>query len=95
MKKSNIKMPLIQKISGTPFYQLDFNGLQHRLSGKAVTLGQQPVGLFGASEHAKGAAYFPAPLNTEMINASTSFSVTEQKGNRITPITKITNRKRG
>lgn len=95
MKKSNIKMPLIQKINGTPFYQLDFNGLQHRLSGKAVTLGQQPVGLFGASEHAKGAAYFPAPLNTEMINASTSFSITEQKGNRITPITKISNRKRG
>lgn len=95
MKKSSVVMPLIQKITGTPFYQLDFNGLQHRLSGKAITLGRQPVGFFGASEHEKGAAYFPAPLNTEMIDASTSFSITKQKSSRLSKITNITPRRRG
>lgn len=61
---------LISRIKGTPFYQIDINGLEaffrNRIDPKML-----PASMFGARIDSEIDAYFPAPLNEQMVNVST------------------------
>ena len=73
--------PLIRRINDSPFYYVDFNGLKDRLGSKtAISFDELPQRKLGLSfteidEHGRPNAYFPAPLNSMMVDVNTKYSL--------------------
>lgn len=65
----------IYKLTGTPFYEIDLNGLIAKFNEKGCQLSQTPASLFGANYSGVNSGFFPAPTNQSMVNVSTGNSM--------------------
>lgn len=72
---SKKSIPFIYKLNGTPFYEIDLNGLRAKFNEKGCQFSQTPASLFGASFSGVNFGYFPAPTNQSMVNISTGNSM--------------------